>query len=172
MVARRRLLLAGGALALALAVLTLGRWDLRLTSPCKLEAAARASVRTRAEGRVAELTTHEGAHVRRGQIVGYLATFERQQRRTELEAELRTMHLEMDALQDRLFINDGKGNFRRDEAALPRFSESGSCVVPGDFNGDGHLDLFVGRRVVARNYGATPRSNRAAAGSTTAHAAV
>ncbi len=63
-----------------------------------------------------------------------------------------------DALQDRLFLNDGKGNFRRDEAALPRFSESGSCVVPGDFNGDGHLDLFVGRRVVARNYGATPRS--------------
>ena len=63
-----------------------------------------------------------------------------------------------DALQDRLFINDGKGNFRRDEAALPRFSESGSCVVPGDFNGDGHLDLFVGRRVVARSYGATPRS--------------
>src|SRR5437016_12776306 len=63
-----------------------------------------------------------------------------------------------DALQDRLFLNDGKGNFRRDESALPRFSESGSCVVPGDFNGDGHLDLFVGRRVVARGYGASPRS--------------
>jgi len=62
------------------------------------------------------------------------------------------------ALQDRLYVNDGHGQFRRDSLALPRLSESGSCVVPGDFNGDGHLDLFVGRRVVARHYGLTPRS--------------
>jgi len=63
-----------------------------------------------------------------------------------------------DALQDRLYINDGKGNFHRDAGALPRLSESGSCVVAGDFNGDGHLDLFVGRRAVTRRYGLTPRS--------------
>ena len=63
-----------------------------------------------------------------------------------------------DALQDRLYINDGKGNFHRDAGALPRFSESGSCVVPGDFNGDGRLDLFVGRRAVTRRYGLSPRS--------------
>ncbi|HVH66789.1 MAG TPA: VCBS repeat-containing protein [Gemmatimonadales bacterium] len=61
-------------------------------------------------------------------------------------------------LQDRLYMNDGHGHFHRDTLALPRLSESGSCVVPGDFNGDGHLDLFVGRRVVARGYGLTPRS--------------
>jgi hypothetical protein len=65
---------------------------------------------------------------------------------------------EDDALQDRLYINDGKGNFHRDSSALPRFAESGSCVVPGDFNHDGHIDLFVGRRSVARSYGLTPRS--------------
>src|SRR5438876_8804975 len=63
-----------------------------------------------------------------------------------------------EALQDRLYLNDGHGHFHRDSLALPRFSESGSCVVPGEFNGDGHLDLFVGRRVVARRYGLTPRS--------------
>src|SRR5437763_13412706 len=62
------------------------------------------------------------------------------------------------ALQDRLYVNDGHGHFARDTLALPRLSESGSCVVPGDFNGDGHLDLFVGRRAVARRYGLTPRS--------------
>jgi hypothetical protein len=62
------------------------------------------------------------------------------------------------ALQDRLYLNDGHGRFERDSAALPRLSESGSCVVPGDWDGDGHIDLFVGRRVVARHYGVTPRS--------------
>ena len=62
------------------------------------------------------------------------------------------------ALQDRLYVNDGRGHFSRDTLALPRFAESGSCVVPGDFNGDGHLDLFVGRRAVAKRYGLAPRS--------------
>jgi enediyne biosynthesis protein E4 len=63
-----------------------------------------------------------------------------------------------DALQDRLYINDGSGNFHRDTSALPRMAESGSCVVAADFDGDGHVDLFVGRRAVARAYGLTPRS--------------
>jgi hypothetical protein len=64
-----------------------------------------------------------------------------------------------DALQDRLYVNDGHGHFHRDSLALPRFAESGSCVAVGDFNGDGHPDLFVGRRAVARAYGRTPRSH-------------
>ncbi|HET7372931.1 MAG TPA: FG-GAP-like repeat-containing protein, partial [Gemmatimonadaceae bacterium] len=63
-----------------------------------------------------------------------------------------------DALQDRLYLNDGHGNFHRDTAALPPMAESGSCVVVGDFNGDGHPDLFVGRRNVSRAYGRPPRS--------------
>jgi hypothetical protein len=64
-----------------------------------------------------------------------------------------------EALRDRLYLNDGKGNFRRDRSALPDFFENGSAVVPGDFNGDGHTDLFVGSRVVAREYGVTPTSH-------------
>jgi hypothetical protein len=66
---------------------------------------------------------------------------------------------EDDALQDRLYINDGMGNFHRDVSALPRLAESGSVAIPGDFNGDGSLDLFVGRRAVAGKYGLTPRSH-------------
>ena len=46
-----------------------------------------------------------------------------------------------DALQDRLYLNDGRGHFHRAPDALPRLAESGSCVVAGDFNGDGRLDL-------------------------------
>ena len=63
-----------------------------------------------------------------------------------------------DALQDRLYLNDGRGNLRRDSGALPTLWESGSCVVVGDFNRDGRPDLFVGRRTVARAYGKPPRS--------------
>lgn len=62
-------------------------------------------------------------------------------------------------LLDRLYINDGRGNFRRSTSALPNFRDNGSCVVPGDFNGDGHIDLFVGSRVVSRAYGSIPRSH-------------
>jgi hypothetical protein len=61
-------------------------------------------------------------------------------------------------IQDRLYLNDGQGNFRRDSAALPTMSESGSCVVVADFNGDGKPDLFVGRRLVTWRYGDAPRS--------------
>ncbi|MEX2157648.1 MAG: VCBS repeat-containing protein [Gemmatimonadales bacterium] len=65
---------------------------------------------------------------------------------------------EGEPLRDRLYLNDGRGNFRRAQGALPDFFHNGSCVVPADFNGDGHVDLFVGSRVVTRQYGATPRS--------------
>jgi len=61
-------------------------------------------------------------------------------------------------LRDRLYLNDGHGHLTRAEHALPEFFHNGSCVVPGDFNGDGHVDLFVGSRVVSRQYGAAPQS--------------
>ena len=62
-------------------------------------------------------------------------------------------------LRDRLYMNDGKGNFARAQNALPDFFENGSSVAVGDFNGDGHPDLFVGSRVVSRSYGLIPKSH-------------
>ncbi len=64
-----------------------------------------------------------------------------------------------EALRDRLYLNDGAGHFSRDRTAIPEFFENGSVVSAGDFNGDGHLDLFVGARVVTGKYGVVPKSH-------------
>jgi hypothetical protein len=58
--------------------------------------------------------------------------------------------------QDRLYINDGKGNFSRGE--LPVTASSGSCVAVYDFDADGDLDIFRGGEVLAHKYPYSPRS--------------
>ncbi len=54
--------------------------------------------------------------------------------------------------QDRIYLNDGRGNFTRNVTTLPKFLESGSCVRPKDIDGDGDIDLFVGGRHVPWAY--------------------
>lgn len=56
------------------------------------------------------------------------------------------------AYQDRLYINDGKGNFKVDSLALPVNYTSKFCVRAMDFNQDGKLDLFVSGRIDPWNY--------------------
>nr|MBI1229853.1 RNA-binding protein [Cytophagales bacterium] len=65
---------------------------------------------------------------------------------------------EDDRLQDRLYLNEGGGNFRKAIDKLPSMKSSGSCVRPADVNGDGFMDLFVGGRVVPGEFPVAPRS--------------
>jgi hypothetical protein len=61
-------------------------------------------------------------------------------------------------LQDRLYINDGNGNFSYDRQALPSMLVSGKSAVAGDYDGDGDLDLFIGGNVVSKKYPLPPSS--------------
>jgi hypothetical protein len=62
------------------------------------------------------------------------------------------------ALEHRLYLNDGHGNFRKAIGALPLPIMSGSRVIAADYDGDGAIDLFVGGRVVPGRYGVDPPS--------------
>lgn len=59
-------------------------------------------------------------------------------------------------LQDRLYLNDGKGKFMISQNSLPNeaFPTGSLCVV--DFNGDGITDIFVGGRVIPGHYPTSP----------------
>ena len=54
---------------------------------------------------------------------------------------------------DRLYLNDGSGNYsRKDIAALGQRPNSGKMVVTMDYDKDGDLDVIVGNRIVPQNY--------------------
>ncbi len=55
-------------------------------------------------------------------------------------------------LQDRLYINNGKGRFEKSINALPKLTESGSKAYQLDYNKDGKQDILVLGRQVPGKY--------------------
>ena len=60
-------------------------------------------------------------------------------------------------LRDHLYMNDGHGHFSR-STGLPDLTGNKSVVRACDYDGDGYLDLFVGGRADALDYGKIPIS--------------
>ncbi|EDP71168.1 ASPIC/UnbV domain protein [Flavobacteriales bacterium ALC-1] len=59
-------------------------------------------------------------------------------------------------LQDRLYINNGKGNFTKGQ--LPKMLSVTKAITASDYDNDGDQDLFVGGRVVPGKYPNSPIS--------------
>lgn len=57
-----------------------------------------------------------------------------------------------DEYVDRIYLNDGKGNFIKGEGLMSELKASGTVVRAADFDGDGFVDLFVGGRTPIAQY--------------------
>lgn len=61
-------------------------------------------------------------------------------------------------LHDRIYTNDGKGNFSYTSGRLPKNGFNTSSVSANDIDHDGDLDIFVGSRSFPLNYGVSPKN--------------
>jgi enediyne biosynthesis protein E4 len=58
---------------------------------------------------------------------------------------------------NRLYLNNGRGEFTRSKNDLPFTKNNTSVIAPNDFDSDGDIDLFVGSRSVPGVFGVNPQ---------------
>ena len=59
----------------------------------------------------------------------------------------------------RLYLNNGKGDFRFSPHALPAgIVDVTQCITVADYDGDGDQDMFIGGRMIPHKYPQSPRS--------------
>lgn len=56
----------------------------------------------------------------------------------------------------RLYLNNGKGVFKKSSSIIPTTNKNISTILPYDFNNDGYEDVFIGSRSVVGTYGVNP----------------
>ncbi|MFD2586432.1 VCBS repeat-containing protein [Croceitalea marina] len=64
---------------------------------------------------------------------------------------------EVDEYLNRLYLNDGKGNFSKSPNPLPSFKQNVSDILPYDFDNDGDIDIIITSRSVPGIYGVNPK---------------
>ena len=57
------------------------------------------------------------------------------------------------ALNDRLYLNDGKGHFKRSILFLSQRYENKTCIATADNDKDGDIDMFIGNMGIAGTFG-------------------
>ncbi len=60
--------------------------------------------------------------------------------------------------QDRLYINDGTGQFVHSVNNIPQNKNSNACIKTCDFDGDGDEDIFIGGKLIPRKFPLSPPS--------------
>ncbi len=58
--------------------------------------------------------------------------------------------------RDRLYLNDGKGNFSSSDGLSPEIGMNTSEILAHDYDGDGDQDLFIFSRSVPGHYAFSP----------------
>jgi enediyne biosynthesis protein E4 len=62
------------------------------------------------------------------------------------------------AINPRLYVNIGHGNFKKKTDWLTNYFVNASCLKPADYDRDGDIDFFVGSNLIPLLYGMAPTS--------------